>query len=97
MISAETKQIGERARAIFESRLRQDLESCHWGEYVTVEPESGEHFIGATFDEAVNLALDVYPDRLTHTIRIGHAAAFYRGGWLPELVWQGVPYSGRCE
>ena len=47
--------------------------------YVSIEPESGEHFIGITFDDAVNAALDKYPDRVTHTIRIGHVAAVHLG------------------
>lgn len=59
--------------------MRKDLERDCWGMYVAIEPESGEHFIGITFDDAVNAALDKYPDRVTHTIRIGHVAAVHLG------------------
>jgi hypothetical protein len=40
---------------------------------------SGNFFVGVTFDEAVNAAIDAFPDRLTHTLRIGHAAALHLG------------------
>ena len=80
MISRETKSVAEEARIIYESRLREILEQSHFGRYVSIEPESGHHFLGDTFDEAVNLAIDAYPNRLTYTIRIGHVAAFHLGG-----------------
>ena len=48
--------------------------------FVAIQPESGEYFLGDTFDEAVTLARAKYPSRLSHTIRIGHCAAFHMGG-----------------
>lgn len=44
-----------------------------------IEPESGAHFVGKTFDDAVNQAIDAYPDRLTHTLRVGHSTALHLG------------------
>ena len=67
------------AKEIFESRLRKDLEQDYFGDFVAIEPESGDYFIGTTFDDAVNAALDKYPGRITHTIRIGHNAAIHLG------------------
>ena len=80
MISREAKSVAEEARIIYESRLREILEQSHDGRYVSIEPDSGEYFLGDTFDEAVNLAIDAYPNRLTYTIRIGHVATFHLGG-----------------
>ena len=51
----------------------------HLGAFVCIEPESGEYFLGGTFDDAVNKAIDAHPDRLTHTLRVGHAAALHLG------------------
>ena len=51
----------------------------YFGDFVAIEPESGDYFIGTTFDDAVNAALDKYPGRITHTIRIGHNAAIHLG------------------
>ncbi|MBL8854999.1 MAG: hypothetical protein JNK57_13620 [Planctomycetaceae bacterium] len=47
--------------------------------FVSIEPESGEHFLGDTFDEAVRLARQKFPTRLSHTIRVGHGPAFHIG------------------
>lgn len=75
MISEESKAVAERARSIYESQLRRQLEQEHSG----IEPQSGSYFLGDTFDQAVNAALDAFPERLTHTLRIGHAAALHLG------------------
>jgi hypothetical protein len=79
-MSSRLKTISAQARDIYESRLRNDLERNSWRSYVAIEPESGDHFIGNSFDDAVNAALDKYPDRVTHTIRVGYAAAVHLGG-----------------
>lgn len=80
MVSTETKSIIDRARQIYANRLQAELESRHMDRFVAIEPESGEYFLGDTFDEAVKSARTEYPSRLSHTIRIGHRAAFHIGG-----------------
>jgi len=79
MVSAETKSVIDRAKQIYASRLQSDLESQHMDRFVAIEPESGEYFLGETFDEAVKSARTKYPTRVSHTIRIGHRAAFHIG------------------
>ncbi len=80
MISEASKVAAQKARTIYESGLRQQLEPQFADQYICIEPVSGTHFIGETFDEAVNAALDAFPDRLTHTLRIGHTAPLHLGG-----------------
>jgi hypothetical protein len=80
MIAVETQSIPERARRIYNEQLQAVLEAKHHGRFVAIEPESGESFLADTLDEAVNMAWTKYPDRLSHTIRIGHRAAFFIGG-----------------
>lgn len=79
MLSAETKSVIDRAKQIYARQLQSDLESQHMDRFVAIEPESGEYFLGDTFDEAVKSARTKYPTRLSHTIRIGHRAAFHMG------------------
>ena len=79
MVSAETRSVIERAKQIYVARLQADLESKHRGRFVAIEPDSGEFFLGDTFDAAVKAARTKYPSRLSHTIRIGHEAAFHIG------------------
>ena len=80
MVSAETRLVIERAKRIYAEQLRAVLEPYHLNRFVAIEPESGEHFLADTFDEAVQLARAKHPTRLSHTIRIGHRAAFHMGG-----------------
>ena len=78
MVSAATKSIIDRAKQLYEQH-RDRLEAEHKGEFVAIEPDSGDYFVAATFDDAVKAARDAHSDRVTHTIRIGHAAAFHIG------------------
>ncbi len=79
MVSDETKFVISRAKNVYEQRLRCDLEANHRDQFVSIEPDSGDYFIGKTFDEAVKLARSKYPSKLSHTIHVGHAAAFHIG------------------
>ncbi len=79
MVAEETKAVISRAKQIYEARLRKDLEASHVGRFVAIEPDSGDYFIGDTFDEAVKLARSKYPSKLSHPMRIGHGAAFHLG------------------
>jgi hypothetical protein len=82
MVSAETKSVIDRARRIYTDHLQNELEAQHRDRFVAIEPESGEYFLGDTFDEAVKSARTKYPARLSHTIRVGHRAAYHVGGLL---------------
>jgi hypothetical protein len=79
MISEESIAVATSARKIYEFKLREELERKHPGRYACIEPVSGRCFLGDTFDEAVNAAIDAFPTRLTHTLRIGYPAALHLG------------------
>jgi len=79
MLSEESKHVAAEAKRLFQEKYRVELEKSHHGDFVCIEPQSGDYFIGHTLDEAVNQALDAYPDRLTHTLRVGHDAALHLG------------------
>ena len=79
MLSDESKRVAAKARKLFLEKYRADLEKNNYGAFVCIEPESGDFFVGQTMDDAVNKAIDAYPDRLTHTLRIGHDAALHLG------------------
>jgi hypothetical protein len=67
------------AKWSYAEQLQAVLEPQHMNRLVAVEPESGQYFLGNTFDEAVKSARAKHPSRLSHTIRIGHRAAFHMG------------------
>lgn len=83
MVTAETRSVAERAKRIYDERLRADLEADHRNRFVAIEPESGDYFLADTLDGAVREARAKYPSRLSHVVRVGHAAALHLGGcWL---------------
>lgn len=70
----------DRARRIYDDRLRSTLEANHFGRFVAVEPDSGDHFLADTLDAAADAAQAAYPNRRAHVIRVGHPAALHIGG-----------------
>lgn len=83
MVSAQTQSVAERAKRIYQDRLRVAFEAEHLGRFVAIEPESGEHFLADSLDGAVRAARLRHPDRLSHVLRVGHPAALHIGGvWL---------------
>jgi hypothetical protein len=79
MISNETKSVIRRAKQLYQQQLQSELESQHFDRYVAIEPDSGDYFLADTFDQAVKSARAKYPDRISHTMRVGHPAAFHIG------------------
>ena len=79
MLSDKARAVAEQAKQIYEEQLRERLEASDHGRFVCIEPESGDFFLGDTFDDDVNQAIDAHPDCLTYTLRIGHAAALHIG------------------
>lgn len=79
MVSAKTKSVIVLAKRMYTEKLQQQLEAENMDQFVAIEPESGDHFIANTFDEAVKAARNAYPTRISYTLRIGHEAAFHIG------------------
>ena len=76
MVSPDTKLVIERAKRIYAEQLQAVRELRHRNRFVAIEPESGEYFLGDTFDQAVKAAQAKHSSRLS---RIGHRAAFHIG------------------
>ncbi len=79
MTTAEINDLANRAEAIYASRLRVILEPQHVNGFVAIEPESGDYFLGKTLGEATRAARKIYPNRLTHVMRVGHRTALHIG------------------
>lgn len=79
MMKQDVDEFVRRAEAIYVTRLRAVLEPEHNDEFVAIEPESGDYFLGKTLSEASRAARQSHPDRLTHAMRIGHRAALHFG------------------
>lgn len=79
MTAREIDIFVKQAEEIYADRLQADLELDHLDEFLAIEPESGDYFLGKTLNEATQAARQTYPDRLTHAMRIGHRAALHLG------------------
>ena len=82
MSSQNLDELVRSAKELYERKLRLILEATHRNEFVAVEPVSGDYFLGKTLSEAAGAARDAHPDRLTHTMRVGHEAALHFGASL---------------
>jgi len=68
-----------RAKQIYESRLRSELERTHPDFFVAIEPESGDYFLGRTLSEAAQAAGKVHLKSRTAVLRIGQATTLHIG------------------
>ena len=79
MPGPDVDEFVRRAEEVYATRLRAVLEPEHMHEFVAIEPESGDYFLGKTLSEAMGAARRSHPDRLAHAMRIGHKAALHFG------------------
>lgn len=73
------QELARRAEAFYADRLKVTLEATHHGEYVAIDPDTGDYFLGKTLLEAGRAARAAHPDRWCYGIRIGHAAVYHLG------------------
>jgi len=48
----------------------------------SIEPVSGDYFLGRSLSEAIGAARKAHPSRLAHAIRVGHQPALHFGASL---------------
>ena len=69
------KNVGTRARAVYDADIRHLVEQDYTGKFIAVEPESGDYVI---HDQIVGAMLTMRakrPNTYSHILRIGHKAA----------------------
>jgi hypothetical protein len=83
MPSSKSTEVARRGQALYDEQLRSELEAAHADEFVAIEPDSGDYFLGDTLSEAIQSARSAYPDRLPFAFRIGHSATVELGVLCP--------------
>lgn len=76
---SELKSYSRQALSIYE-KLKEELEQNHWGEYVVINPNNGDYFIGSDRSEVLAIAKAKYPNILLFSHRIGYRASLHFGG-----------------
>jgi hypothetical protein len=72
MASERSIEVARKAQEIYECKLKAKLEATNRHDFVAVEPQSGDYFLGKTLSEAVQAARAAYPERLPFALRVGH-------------------------
>ena len=73
----DSQELARRAEHLYEQRLKAQLEPAHLNEFVAIEPDSGDYFLGGTLSEAAHALRKAHPDRRGFVMRVGHRAAVH--------------------
>ena len=79
MASKQSTDLASRANAIYEQKLKSRLESTNLDDFVAIEPESEDFFLGKTLSEAIQAARTAHPARLPFALRVGHTSTVELG------------------
>lgn len=74
-MASRVQSLEEEGERLYRTKLRRLLEKTHHGEYVAIEVESGDYFVGKTMGEALAAAEQKYPRKRFYFIRVGYPAA----------------------
>lgn len=69
-------EIVEKGRAIYNNKLKRDLEQKEMGKFVVIDIDSGEYYIDKKSNEALKKAKKAKPRGKFYLHRIGYASAF---------------------
>ena len=83
MPSEHSIEVARKAQVIYDHRLRCKLEVSNPDEFVAIEPESGDFFLGKTLSAAIQAARAVHPHRLPFALRVGHPTTVELGVMTP--------------
>jgi hypothetical protein len=72
MASTESQRVARKAQTIYEQKLRRFLESTNLNDFVAIEPESGDYYLGKTLSQAIQAARAAHPESLPFAVRVGH-------------------------
>lgn len=71
--TVNTIEFSAKAQDIYK-QIKNQLEKDHKEEFIAIEPDSGDYFLGGDQMEAVTKAKKKYPDKIFYLIKIGHEA-----------------------
>jgi hypothetical protein len=74
-------QIAILGKKYYDEHLKAILEPEHNGEFVTIDYETGQYFLGKTDGEALHKGREVMPNKVLYLARIGFSAVHKMGGF----------------
>ena len=76
-----TDPLSESGQRLYDERLRGILEPEHTGEFVAIEPDTEQYFLGSTGLAALRAGREALPGKLFYLLRVGSDAAYRVGGY----------------
>ena len=73
--------LSEGGQRLYDERLREQLEPEHNGQFVAIEPNTEQYFLGDTGLAALRAGRKALPDKLFYLLRIGSDATYRVGGY----------------
>jgi hypothetical protein len=70
------REVAETAERIYGERYQSDFEKTHHGEFVAIDVNTGEAYLGQTGYEALEKANSAAPQGVFYLLRVGFAAAY---------------------
>ncbi len=72
--NANIEKIAQDGQKIYD-KIKVKYEPAHNGEFLAIETESENAYLGKTSAEAVEIAREKHPDKVFYVIKIGYAVA----------------------
>ena len=64
--------------ALYQQRLKSQLDPTYHGQIVAIEVESGDYFVGKSVIEAARKAKEKHPEKVFYFVKIGFPAVHVR-------------------
>jgi hypothetical protein len=71
----DPQEISKKGQRVLEA-LAQEVATRHFGQFIAIEPDSGEYFLGDTAIAATRQAQAKYPGKIFFLGRIGYRTAY---------------------
>ena len=71
-------------------KISKQIEKAHFGDFVAIEVESGEYFLGQTQVEAIEKAKKHFPTKIFYLMKVGFPAAVTFSGYQRPLSYGNI-------
>lgn len=75
-IQSPLEEITKKGQAIYETKLKNELERENLGKFVSIDVETQKYFIGDSIEDALQKAKTEFPNKIFYTARIGYTGVF---------------------
>ena len=82
-------EIAQKGRQVYQ-KISKQIEKDHSGDFVAIEVDSGEYFLGQTQIEAIEKAKESFPTKIFYLMKIGFPAAVTFSGYQRPLSYGNI-------